>query len=151
MIGDTVIDPANPTPVSQNTSTARFANVSHAEFVRSDVAENRTYSIPDLEENGICQQQSAYKWGFSWVLLFTIMLMTAIWVIGMFCMSRYAQSSRLGHGERYIGTYRAVLDLAEAPRKDVGESTATQALVGRRNQGTNYRRRWQNRFQGHGP
>lgn len=61
-------------------------------------------------------------------------------------MSRYAQRSRLGHGERYVGTYRAVLDLAETSRKGIGESTATISTVGR-NQGTNYRRRWQNRFQ----
>lgn len=90
--------------------------------------ENTTYSWQDVSHYGQCVQIATYKWGFSFLLLFITFVLTTIWSIGMYVMWLDAHlHSRYNRAGRQIGTYRAVLDLAKAMRKDMGED-ATENL-----------------------
>jgi hypothetical protein len=89
---------------------------SRARFARIDRTDNRTYDIPYIRDNGRCQQQNAYQWGFSFLLLFIALLLSALWALGMWAMwlDAYCNSKIDAAGGRDMGSWRAVMDLAEA-------------------------------------
>jgi hypothetical protein len=87
-----------------------------ARFARIDQPDNRTYDIPYIRDNGRCQQQNTYQWGFSFLLLFIALLLSALWALGMWAMwlDSYYNSQIDAAGGRDMGSWRAVMDLAEA-------------------------------------
>ncbi|KAL9105657.1 MAG: hypothetical protein Q9227_009206 [Pyrenula ochraceoflavens] len=89
---------------------------------------NQTYSYNYVKLNGICNQESTYKWGFSFLLLFIFAIIQTIWVIGMYVLWLDAHlASRFVRAGRDMGTHRAALDFSKAMRKDMGEE-ATELL-----------------------
>jgi hypothetical protein len=87
-----------------------------ARFARIDQPDNRTYDIPYIRNNGHCQPQNTYQWGFSFLLLFIALLLSALWALGMWAMwlDAYYNSKIDAVGRRDMGSWRAVMDLAEA-------------------------------------
>jgi hypothetical protein len=93
-------------PDLQNASLARFARI--------DQPDNRTYDIPYIKANGLCQQQNTYQWGFSFLLLFIALLLSALWALGMWAtwLDAYYNSRIDAAHERDMGSWRAAMDLA---------------------------------------
>ena len=83
-----------------------------------------TYDLADLNARGRCQQEGiTYKWGFSFLVLFSFTVMFLVWCIGMYVIwldaFLYSRFDRVG---RSMGLQRAVLDLAYCMHKDVDEA-----------------------------
>jgi hypothetical protein len=92
-----------------------FTNPSLARFARIDQPDNRTYDIPYIKANGLCQQQNTYRWGFSFLLLFIALLLSTLWALGLWAMwlDAYWNSKIDAARERDMGSWRAAMDLAE--------------------------------------
>jgi hypothetical protein len=86
---------------------------------------NDKYDINYIQANGACQQLSTYQWGFSFLLLFVLMLFTAIWALGTYVLWMDAYlNSRFDRASRGMGTLRAVLDYAATIKRDLGTAAA---------------------------
>lgn len=76
-----------------------------------------------LEQHGYCRpNDNKYKWGFSYLLLFIMIVLTYIWAGILTAM--HVEIRRKGQLARYgrrLGLYRAVLDLSKAIREELGE------------------------------
>lgn len=75
------------------------------------------YDLAGLNNQGSCLQEGSvtYKWGFSFVLLFTFAIVFLIWCIGTWIL--YLDSwlhSGLDLSRRHMGPERAVLDMARS-------------------------------------
>jgi hypothetical protein len=134
-----------------------FNNASLARFARIDQPDNRTYDIPYLKNNGRCQQQNTYQWGFSFLLLFIALLLSALWALGMWAMwlDAYYNSKIDAARERDMGSWRAVIDLAEGILGSLGEiprgpDTLGDLIARTRNLGDSEIRRRVRREWGHG-
>ena len=102
---------------------------SNAHYTLSSVNDTEIFNIQQILENGICQPQKEYNWGFSGLLLFWTVLMTTIWGIGMWKMYLDA----LFHAElvkygRSMGRYRAAVDFVEVMEQKLGHSGNTKSL-----------------------
>jgi hypothetical protein len=97
-------------------ATEALSYPSLARFARIDQPDNRTYDIPYIRNNGRCLPQNTYQWGFSFLLLFIALLFSTLWALGMWAMwlDAYYNSKIDAVGERDMGSWRAVMDLAEA-------------------------------------
>ncbi|OJD29615.1 uncharacterized protein BKCO1_7600019 [Diplodia corticola] len=75
------------------------------------------------EEFGFCKPvNDVYRWGFSYLLLFVIVVLTYVWAGVLVALHAYTRrNSRLAQAGRGLGLYRAVLDLAKAIREELGE------------------------------
>jgi hypothetical protein len=86
---------------------------------------NDKYDINYMQANGTCQQFNTYQWGFSFLLLFVLMLFTAVWALGTYVLWMDAYlNSRFDRASRDMGTLRAVLDYAATIKKDLGTAAA---------------------------
>jgi hypothetical protein len=103
-------------PYGNNPAAEALSYPSRARFARIDQPDNRTYDIPYIKNNGRCEPQNTYQWGFSFLLLFIALLLSALWALGMWAMwlDAYCNSKIDAVGERDMGSWRAVMDLAEA-------------------------------------
>lgn len=81
-----------------------------------------TYGLEDINLNGKCQQiQSTYKWGFSFLVLFSVIILFLVWTLGMYILWVDAHlNSRFNRAGRTLGIQRAALDLAHCIQKDLG-------------------------------
>ena len=71
-------------------------------------------------ENGSCNPEKAYQWGFSALLLFFAILFTTIWAVGMWAMWLDSDfHSKMNCQGREMGTYRAALDVAKAVNEQI--------------------------------
>jgi hypothetical protein len=131
---------------SASSSIASVESLSYqslARFARIDQPDNRTYDIPYIRDNGRCQQQNTYKWGFSFLLLFIALLLSALWALGMWAMwlDAYCNSKIDAVGGRDMGSWRAVMDLAEAIVASLnsdgvcGQDSATNIFAGTKDVG----------------
>jgi hypothetical protein len=82
---------------------------------------NNKYDINYVQVNGACQQLSTYQWGFLFLLLFVLVLFTAIWALGTYvlrggCIPEFTGLSLF---QRH-GTLQTIMDYAatikEGPR-----------------------------------
>lgn len=91
---------------------------------------NETFDTSAIDANGSCQQasgQPTYKWGFSFLLLFTTCLLTFVWAMGMYAIWLDAYfHSRFDSAHHNMGNLRAALDFAAAIRKDMGEEASEE-------------------------
>ena len=79
------------------------------------VYSNLTYNLTYIQENGSCQQFATYQWGFSLYLLVITMILTSFWALGTYALWLDAYfNSRFDNSQWNMGTFRAVLDLADA-------------------------------------
>lgn len=88
-----------------------------------------TYNLDRINELGRCQQSNtSYKWGFSFLILFVVLLLFVIWCVGMYVLWMDAfLNSRVDNAGRHIGLQRAVLDLASVMRNDIGDELPEMA------------------------
>ncbi|KEF53992.1 uncharacterized protein A1O9_09787 [Exophiala aquamarina CBS 119918] len=88
-----------------------------------------TFEIDKINELGRCQQSNtSYKWGFSFLILFVVLLLFAVWCVGMYALWIDAfLHSRVDNAGRHIGLQRAVLDLAHVMRNDIGDDLPEMA------------------------
>ena len=91
---------------------------------------NQTYGLPYVLQEGACLPNSSHNWGFSFLILFIVILLTLLWAVGMYALWLDAYlHSRLDHHGRKMGIYRASFDFAEAMRKDISPQTRiTEAM-----------------------
>jgi hypothetical protein len=96
-----------------------------------------------IEANGSCQPTKSYRWGFSFLLLWISVLLTALWAFGMHVMWLDAYfECHSDRAHRYMGTHRAALDFASAIIKDMGneappENASEKELVTHRKKALN--------------
>lgn len=105
------------------------------------------YSEEYLEDHGFCKpSDNKYKWGFSYLLLFVIIILTYVWVGILTAM--YVEIRRKGQLARYgrhLGLYRAVLDFSKAIREELGEdaqlfpNSKLETLLGNAKEGIRYK------------
>ena len=83
-----------------------------------------SYNLEQLNLNGRCQQAgTSYKWGFSFLVLFSFIVMFLVWCVGMYVLWLDAfLHSRFDRIGRSMGLQRAILDLAYCMHKDVDET-----------------------------
>lgn len=88
-----------------------------------------TYDLEELNKRGQCQQSNtSYKWGFSFLILFYVILGFIVWCVGMYALWLDAFfNSRVDNSGRHIGLQRAVLDLASAMKNDMGDNLTEMA------------------------
>lgn len=77
-------------------------------------------TMEDVNLAGNCQQTATYKWGFSFLLLFLVLIFFMIWIIGTYILWIDAYlHSRLDIAKREMGLYRAVLDVSSVIQSDL--------------------------------
>jgi hypothetical protein len=83
-----------------------------------------TYDLQELNLRGRCQQDNvSYKWGFSFLVLFSFVVMFLVWCVGMYALWLDAfLHSRFDRVGRTLGLQRAILDLAYCMHRDVDET-----------------------------
>ncbi|KIW12230.1 hypothetical protein PV08_09506 [Exophiala spinifera] len=82
-----------------------------------------SYDLEELNLHGKCQQlDTSYKWGFSFLVLFIVILTFSVWCLGMYILWLDAWlNSRFDRAGRTMGLHRAVLDLATCINQDIDE------------------------------
>lgn len=82
-----------------------------------------TYDLTYIQKHGRCTQLTTYQWGFSLLLLLITTNLTTLWVISTYALWLDAYfNSRFDNSHWDMGTYRAVLDLAAAMSKEIGNN-----------------------------
>ncbi|KAJ9613136.1 hypothetical protein H2200_003077 [Cladophialophora chaetospira] len=99
---------------------APFHNFSDPTFTNGQF----TYDLEQLNLRGRCQQSGTnYQWGFSFLVLFSFIIVSLVWCAGMYVMFVDAfLHSRIDRVGRSMGLQRAILDLAYCMHKDVDET-----------------------------
>ncbi|CAN9432354.1 unnamed protein product [Alternaria alternata] len=88
--------------------------------------DNKTYNFKYLQENGKCQAALDYKWGFSYIQLFIMVIFHIVWTLGLFIMWIRAcmVMKKRGRGRGDVaGENKAVFELAAAMREQMNEPT----------------------------
>ncbi|RYN99605.1 hypothetical protein AA0120_g1957 [Alternaria tenuissima] len=88
--------------------------------------DNKTYDFKYLQGNGKCQAALDYKWGFSYIQLFIMVIFHIVWTLGLFTMWIRAcmVMKKRGRGrEDVAGENKAVFELAAAMREQMNEPT----------------------------
>lgn len=104
-----------------------YQNVSNVAYTYADASNpssnvNETYNLSYIQDNGSCQPSKTYKWGFSFLLLFIVVLSSSIWAIGTYTLWLDAYyNSRIDYTKRSMSMQRAVLEISTAMKKDMGE------------------------------
>jgi hypothetical protein len=102
---------------------------SNARYTLSSVNDTQVFNIQQILENGVCQPQKEYNWGFSGLLLFWTVLMTTIWGIGMWTMYLDALfHSKLVKYGRSMGRYRAAVDFVEVMEQNLSHLESTKSV-----------------------
>lgn len=101
----------------------------NARYTLNSVNGTQIFDIQQILDNGVCQPQKEYNWGFSGLLLFWTVLMTTIWGIGMWTMYLDAlfHSQLVKHG-RSMGRYRAAVDFVDVMQQNLGPLGSTESL-----------------------
>ncbi|KAK5059893.1 hypothetical protein LTR84_009776 [Exophiala bonariae] len=88
-----------------------------------------TFTLEELNQRGQCQQSNtSYKWGFSFLILFSVLVGFVVWCVGMYVLWVDAfLNSRVDNAGRHIGLQRAVLDLASVMKNDIGDNLSEMA------------------------
>jgi hypothetical protein len=81
---------------------------------------NSILTLAAMEKLGNCQQTATYKWGFSFLLLFVVLILFMVWILGTYVLWLDAYlNSRLDIVKRDMGLYRAVLDISNMIQGDL--------------------------------
>ena len=97
-----------------------YQNVSNVAYTYAGA--NETYNLSYIQDNGSCQPSKTYKWGFSYLSLFIVVLLSSIWAIGTYTLWLDAYyNSRIDYTKRSMSMQRAILEISTAMKKDMGE------------------------------
>jgi len=84
---------------------------------------NIALSIGDVNHLGNCQQTATYNWGFSFLLLFIVLIFFLVWILGTYILWLDAYlHSRLDIVKRDMGLYRAALDISSVIQNDLDKN-----------------------------
>lgn len=84
--------------------------------------EHKAYSAQFLASYGVCAPQKAYKWGFSFNLLFAFLLAsTVVWLCVYIVWIRCTFQVDGEQTSKYFGSLRTALEVAIAIREQLGE------------------------------
>ena len=79
-------------------------------------------------DNVICLQGFNYQWGFSSVMIMVFLCCNTFWIVGMFITWEVLiNKSHFMKKPRLLGKYRALVDLGEAIRKELGPDISAQS------------------------
>lgn len=81
---------------------------------------NRTFSVDNMIQHGICHPQDTYQWGFSFLQVFIVANLLLVWTMGVWLVWLKAHSSLLDSKFRVPSTYQAILALAENIQSQFG-------------------------------
>lgn len=77
-------------------------------------------NVVELDAAGTCQQTATYRWGFSFLLLFCVLVLFIVWILGTYFLWLDAYlHSRLDIVKRDMGLYRAALDITSVIQGDL--------------------------------
>ncbi|KAK3989027.1 hypothetical protein QBC44DRAFT_396949 [Cladorrhinum sp. PSN332] len=98
-----------------------FRDLNNKHFAASQM---RFYSTDYLKDNGICQSTDVYKWGFSYVQLFIVVIALFVWTAGisMMWLSAVWKRNELDSDSETPGRWKSVLHLARAMTEQLGET-----------------------------
>lgn len=83
-------------------------------------SENSIITPDEMDRLGNCQQTATYRWGFSFLLLFILLVFFVVWILGTYALWVDAYlHSRLDIAERDMGLYRAALDISSVLQSDL--------------------------------
>ena len=131
------------TPSGFSALVESFNGVSNSDshfldFVQDDMSKalwiwkGEVYNLSYVLAEGQCLPLMTHNWGFSFLGLFIVMVLTAVWSLGMYLMWMDAYlNSRFSRADRDLGTYRASWDFADAMRRDMGDRPVTEAMSNR--------------------
>jgi len=81
---------------------------------------NSVLNSSAMEQRGTCQQTATYRWGFSFLLLFIVLIFFLVWILGTYILWLDAYlHSRLDIVKRDMGLYRAALDISAMIQNDL--------------------------------
>ncbi|KAG9186051.1 hypothetical protein G6011_02607 [Alternaria panax] len=92
---------------------------------------NEIYHLNYMQENGICQAKLDYKWGFSYIQLYIMVILHILWSLGLYTMwvRAYMVMKKRGRGkEEVAGEHKAVFELAAAMREQMDEPAKEEAV-----------------------
>jgi hypothetical protein len=81
---------------------------------------NSILSIEDINRMGNCQQTAKYRWGFSFLLLFMVLILFIVWMLGTYVLrldTSLNPSLDIVKGDK--GIYRAALDILSLIQNDL--------------------------------
>ncbi|KAF2121945.1 hypothetical protein BDV96DRAFT_562683 [Lophiotrema nucula] len=79
--------------------------------------QNQIYNQTYITQKGSCQTIQTYKWGFSYLQLFIMIVLLELWTTGILCMwviSHIALRTRSDSGANKRGETKAIFELADA-------------------------------------
>ena len=84
------------------------------------VWDSAVYNLSYVLANGECLPLMTHNWGFSFLGMFILLFLTAVWSIGMYIMWLDAYfTSRFARQGRDMGPYKASWDMAAAMSRDI--------------------------------
>jgi hypothetical protein len=113
-------------------SSSTFSDPTHpAKYTLAGT--NDILTSDEANRLGSCQQTATYQWGFSFLLLFIVLILFLIWIIGTYVLWLDAfLHSRFDIAKRDMGLYRAALDISSVIHseldKDVDSLTPNRVL-----------------------
>ena len=100
--------------------TIELVDLSYGVYYSLD---NYTYDYAYLQtpSNVVCIANDTYQWGFSTGASMVFLILNSIWAIGTYTVwMSVIRKSQLCQKRRYLGTYRATIDMAEAITTELG-------------------------------
>jgi hypothetical protein len=81
---------------------------------------NTVLNVTKVNRRGSCQQTTKYRWGFSFLLLFIVLIFLNVWIVGTYVLLLDVYlHSRLHIVKRDMGIYRAALDISSVIQDNV--------------------------------
>lgn len=88
------------------------------------VGSNVTYNQSWISNNTICEPETSYQWGFSFLMLFTFLIAFCLFLITLVALHWSVYDySRADRFKQPISVYRDVLDLAAELKAQLGDET----------------------------
>ena len=83
---------------------------------------NSIMTVDEVNEQGSCQQMATYQWGFSFFLLFIVLILFLVWITGTHILWLDAfLDSKLINVRRDMGLYRAALYISSVIHTELEE------------------------------
>ncbi|KAL6157539.1 hypothetical protein ACJQWK_06625 [Exserohilum turcicum] len=122
-----LLTPKQNTAATTTTKPA-FADVAQLRWAYA----NTTYTRAAISERGTCQAVPNYQWGFAFVQLFVVLVLSVVWSVGIYAMWLSAHSTMKRRGRTHVaGDHVAVLELADAMRSQGVHDTHTDTYEGK--------------------
>jgi len=105
--------------VDPRTNTTPFSDPSNMRMFPA--GSNTMYPIQYVEQNGSCQQQNTYQWGFSFLQVFITSILLLVWSCGTYLMWLGSTITLARHNDDEVPTkYKAALTFVAALYSQLG-------------------------------